>query len=162
MNKLIALFLLFMSASAFSADPVVPASLESQKAMLESGSPQLVANKRLVYDLWRTVVVARHVDKAKDYIKEEYIQHNPNAETGLKGLVDYFSAAGLKPQPVKDTIDDLIAIIAEGDFVSMAFVREYDNPKAPGEKYTTTWFDMFRIEDGMVIEHWDSALISPP
>lgn len=26
------------------------------------------------------------------------------------------------------------------------------------KKYTTTWFDMFRIEEGKIAEHWDSAL----
>jgi hypothetical protein len=31
----------------------------------------------------------------------------------------------------------------------------YGDPRNPGEPYTTTWFDMFRIEDGMIAEHWD-------
>ena len=71
MNKLITIFLLLFSASVYSADPVVAASVESHKAMLESGSEQLVANKKLVYDLWRIVVVGRHLDEAKKFIKEE-------------------------------------------------------------------------------------------
>jgi len=25
------------------------------------------------------------------------------------------------------------------------------------KKYTTTWFDMFRIEGGKIAEHWDAA-----
>ena len=162
MYKLTAIFLMFISTSTFAADPVFPASAELHKAMLESGSPQLVANKKIVYDLWRKVVVARHIDQTKNYIKEEYIQHNPNAATGLAGVMAYFSASGVQPKPIKDSIDDLVAIIAEGDYVTMAFAREYDNPKVSGEKYTTTWFDMFRIEDGKVIEHWDAALIPAP
>jgi hypothetical protein len=36
-------------------------------------------------------------------------------------------------------------------------VREYDDPGIPGETYTTTWFDMFRIADGKIVEHWDPA-----
>jgi len=41
-------------------------------------------------------------------------------------------------------------------------VREYDEPGKPGEKYTSTWFDMFRIEGGKIAEHWDNAVKPVP
>ena len=47
---------------------------------------------------------------------------------------------------------------AEGEYVTLSFVREYDDPTQKGKKYTTTWFDMFRFENGKIAEHWDSAL----
>jgi predicted SnoaL-like aldol condensation-catalyzing enzyme len=31
-----------------------------------------------------------------------------------------------------------------------------------GRTYTSTGFDMFRIEDGMLVEHWDAATKAPP
>jgi len=40
--------------------------------------------------------------------------------------------------------------------------RELDNPRKPGEKYTTTWFDMWRFKDGKADEHWDYGTIAPP
>ena len=40
---------------------------------------------------------------------------------------------------------------------AMFFVREYPEPSGPTKKYTTTWFDMFRIVDGKIAEHWDPA-----
>jgi predicted SnoaL-like aldol condensation-catalyzing enzyme len=46
---------------------------------------------------------------------------------------------------------------AEGDLVVLSFVRELADPKDPAKKYTTTWFDMFRIEGGKIAEHWDGA-----
>jgi predicted SnoaL-like aldol condensation-catalyzing enzyme len=49
----------------------------------------------------------------------------------------------------------LVAIVAEGDLVVLSFVRELDDPNKPGEKYTSTWFDMFRVENNKVAEHWD-------
>jgi predicted SnoaL-like aldol condensation-catalyzing enzyme len=162
MNKTITLLLVFFCIPAFSALPVVPVPAESQMALLESDSPQLAANKKLVFDVWRILVVARHLDQAEKMLTEDYMQHNPNAATGLEGVLAYFRSTGVEPQPIKDTIDDLVAIIAEGDLVTMSFVRELDNPRAPGEKYTTTWFDMFRVEDGMVAEHWDPAIIAAP
>ena len=162
MNKLIALALCLFALPAFSALPVVPVPAEDQAALLESDSPELAANKRLVYDLWRTLVVARHIDEADRFLTQDYMQHNPNAETGLEGVKAYFRAAGIEPQPIKDTIDDLVAIFAEGDMVIMAFAREHDDPRSPGQTYSTTWFDMFRIENGKIAEHWDPATVAPP
>ena len=53
------------------------------------------------------------------------------------------------------------AIVAEGDRVILSFVREAPDPKDPSVKYTTTWFDMFRIVNGKIVEHWDSATKGP-
>jgi len=41
--------------------------------------------------------------------------------------------------------------------VVLAFVREAPDPKDAARKYTTTWFDMFRVADGKIAEHWDAA-----
>ena len=59
--------------------------------------------------------------------------------------------------PIPATLSDLVAIQAEGDYVTLSFVKEYDDPSAPGKKYTTTWFDMLRVVNGKLVEHWDSA-----
>jgi predicted SnoaL-like aldol condensation-catalyzing enzyme len=42
--------------------------------------------------------------------------------------------------------------------VVLNFVQEVPDPRDPSKKYTTTWFDMLRIENGKLAEHWDSAL----
>jgi predicted SnoaL-like aldol condensation-catalyzing enzyme len=39
----------------------------------------------------------------------------------------------------------------------LTFVHEAADPKDPTNKYTTSWFDMFRIEGGKIAEHWDPA-----
>src|SRR5262249_44374729 len=105
---------------------------------------------------FRIVLRARHLDQAEKFMKPDYIQHNPNADTGIKGFKEYFEKLG-GPLPIPETLDDLVAIQAEGNYVTLSFVREYDDPAAPGKKYTTTWFDMLRIENGKLAEHWDSA-----
>jgi predicted SnoaL-like aldol condensation-catalyzing enzyme len=53
-----------------------------------------------------------------------------------------------------------VAIVAENDLVSMSFRRECKDPRNPGATYTTTWFDMFRVEDGKIAEHWDYGTIA--
>ena len=56
----------------------------------------------------------------------------------------------------------VVAVLAEDDLVVVAFRREMDDPRKPGAKYTTTWFDMWRIKDGKAVEHWDYGTIPPP
>ncbi len=33
--------------------------------------------------------------------------------------------------------------------------------RSSGETYTTTWFEMFRVRNNLVDEHWDYAQINP-
>lgn len=131
---------------------------QKQASMLQSKDSQLAKNKRLVYDFWRVVFEGGHLDKAPDYMLESYIQHNPNVPTGRKAFVDFFSKFAVA-KPVADTIKaPLIAIIADGDLVTLVFKQTYPEPKDPTKTYTSTWFDMLRIENGKIAEHWDPAM----
>ena len=128
-----------------------------QVAMVASADARLAANKRLVYDFWREVFEGGHMELVDKYLAESYIQHNPMVPTGRAAFVEAFSKR-VKPVPIEPRIKaGLVSLTAEGDLVTLAFVREYDDPTALGKKYTTTWFDMFRIENGKIAEHWDSA-----
>ena len=139
----------FLSMTAFA---------QSQKSMLYSNNPKLAKNKKLVYDFWRSVLEGGHLELAPKYMLETYIQHNPNVPTGRKGFIDFFSKFK-KALPIVDTIKGpLIAIVAEGDRVILSFKEVHPDPKDQTKTYTTTSFEMLRIEKGKVAEHWDSAL----
>lgn len=125
------------------------------KVLLASKDKRLAMNKKLVYDFWREVYEGGHMELAPKYLTETYIQHNPNVATGRKAFIDFFSAFK-KPQPISPTITmPLVSIVAEGDLVILSFVSEHADPTDATKKYTTTWFDMFRIENGKIAEHWD-------
>lgn len=129
---------------------------EGQLKMLEHEDPQLAANKRLVWDMWRTLLNGFHVDRAGEFIHEDYIQHNPLANTGLEGMQSFFRALGIPPGEIPEAIPEgVVDIIAERDLVLIAFPRTYTD--SCGREYTTTWFDLFRIKDGKIVEHWDPA-----
>ena len=141
--------------NTFAQLPVKP--LANQKTLLQSNDPKLAQNKKLVYDMWREFLEAGHFEFAEKYFTETYMQHNPNVPTGRKALVDFFSKFS-QPKPIADTIKaPLVAIVAEGDLVILSFVRELPSPSDSTKKYTTTWFDLFRIENGKIAEHWDTA-----
>ena len=46
-------------------------------------------------------------------------------------------------------------MVAEGDLVVLGFRRTLPDLQNEGQTYTTTWFDMLRIENGKIAEHWD-------
>jgi predicted SnoaL-like aldol condensation-catalyzing enzyme len=155
-----ALSLAAFCATALAALPVVPA--KDQAALLKSSDPKLAANKKIAYDFYRIVLRGRRLDEADKYMREDYIQHNPNADTGIKGFKEYFSRIKGPLPAIPDTLADLVSIQAEGDLVTLSLVREYDDPGHPGQKYTSTWFDMFRIQNGKIAEHWDCATKAAP
>jgi predicted SnoaL-like aldol condensation-catalyzing enzyme len=145
-----------LAGASFAQVPVTPAA--DHAVLLQSADPKLAQNKRLVYDFWREVFEAGQLDLAEKYLTEGYIQHNPNVPTGRAGFVSLF-AKFKKPKPIEAKVAaPLVAITAEGNMVILSFVQEHTEPKDPSKKYTTTWFDMFRIEGGKIAEHWDPAV----
>lgn len=147
-------------AAIVEGKPVEVVAHPDQLTLLASADPQLAANKKFVFDMWRNFLVANHTESAETYLAESYMQHNPMAATGRAAVMAFFQNRP-RMEEVPETIPDLISIVAEGDKVVLALRREYDDPTAPGEKYTTTWFDMFRLENGVIAEHWDIATLPP-
>jgi predicted SnoaL-like aldol condensation-catalyzing enzyme len=147
-----------VAATALPAMAQVPVVAEADHALiLASGDAKAAANKRLVYDFWREVFEGGHMELADKYLAENYLQHNPGVPTGRAGFVALFSKF-VKPGAIEARVKaPLVSIVAEGDKVVLAFVQELPDPKEPGKKYTSTWFDMFRIENGLIAEHWDAA-----
>jgi hypothetical protein len=83
-----ALLFATICSSAFGALPVVPAS--DQAALLKSSDPKLAANKKMAYDFFRIVLHGRHLDQAEKYMKDDYMQHNPNARHRYQGFQRVF------------------------------------------------------------------------
>ena len=135
-----------------------PQVATDHSALLASPDPRLAANKKLVYDMYRIVLQAGLWERAGEFIRDDYVQHNPQAGQGLAGVQDYIR----KTRPhrdIKNTLElPLIDLIAEGDKVLTAFVRPEKD--ASGATYYSTWFDLYRIEDGKIAEHWDPMLKS--
>ena len=145
-----------LAAVAAQAQLAVVATA-NQEQFLSSPDPRLAANKRFVYDFWREVFEGGHMELADKYMAESYIQHNPNVPTGRAAFVEFFSKFA-KSKPIEPKIKaPLVAIVADGDYVVLSFARENTDPKDAAKKYTTTWFDMFRLEGGKIAEHWDPA-----
>lgn len=128
-------------------------------AKATTSDTNLAANKKLVLDFFRVVFEAQNVDAAKDYLREDYIQHNPKVPSGRDGFVNYFKAKWKETKPVKPELEDKpVEVVAEGNLVSLMWKYQKEEPSDKTKKYDAYWFDMFRIQDGKIAEHWDNAL----
>ena len=103
-----------------------------------------------------------HVELADKVMAATYIQHNPNVPTGRAAFVEFFSKIR-KPEPIQAEWKDKPEItIVSGSYVFMMFKRELMDPDDPKKTYPAYWFDMVRVDNGMVQEHWDSAVKNAP
>ena len=143
-----------LAAAAYGQAPVV--AVPDPEALVKSKDKQLEANKKLVLDMVRDFLTAHKLDTAEKYFTPEYIQHNPNAASGRDAVVQFFRARFPNPETNPPKMQ-IVKLVAEGDMVIVAFPRQYKDPKDPSKTYTTTWFDMYRIKNGKIDEHWDPA-----
>lgn len=85
----------------------------------------------------------------KKYFNEDYIQHNPYTPTGLAPILSFLP--GLKQA---GTTYETHRLLQDGDFIVAH--NSYDNAEAFGAKEMVA-FDIYRIENGKVAEHWDAV-----
>lgn len=125
-------------------------------APIQAASPQEEANKALVLDMWQGVIVQHDDAAVMRYIAPDYIQHNTKLATGREALreaVRQLTLPGAPPHPAKT----LLSAVADGDRVVLIWIREEPDPHHPGAMMKFDRFDMFRIKDGLVVEHWDDS-----
>ena len=127
--------------------PLAPLQVaKDQLALLKSSDPKLARNKKHVFDFWRIVYEGGHMERAPEFMAPEYIQHNPNVESGRDAFVRTIGAAR-KPRPVEPVSDfPIISITAERDIVTVMWARKVRDRENPEQIYEMTWFDVFRVD----------------
>jgi|GEM_PF-1841790 len=115
-------------------------------------------NIALVLDMWDGVITRADRAAAMRYIHPDYKQHNPNVLQGREGVLQLIElianpVPGVEP-PGKKTFRHALA---QGEYVAVIWDQPQPDPQAPGEFYTGQAFDMFRVVDGQVVEHWDDT-----
>jgi len=110
-------------------------------------------NKKVVRDFYTTVLIGRDVDAAPKFVRADYIQHNPQVPTGLKGFMDTFRERFAQKLP-PDYKRELLNVVGDNDIV-ITYMRQTWTGK-DGQHHQALGFDMFRVQDGMIAEHWDA------
>lgn len=110
------------------------------------------ANKAFVIEAMTETLVNGNVDAVDKYFAPTYIQHNPDVSSGteaFKGLVGMLSQGeGIKAEFVR--------VIGDGDMVAVHARYTGFGPKP------VIAFDVFRLEDGKLAEHWDNLIEEQP
>jgi predicted SnoaL-like aldol condensation-catalyzing enzyme len=105
------------------------------------------ANKELVRGLIQDVLMGAAPDRITDYISTEtYHQHDSGIKDGLGGLNEALTV--MANQGIVMRYDTLHQVIGEGNFVLTLSEGEF------AEEHTA-FYDLFRVQDGKVVEHWD-------
>ena len=123
----VAMLALVLAAPAFAADPET--------------------NKKIVVDFYDKALNQKDFEAAAKYFGPRYVQHNPNVPDGIeafKGLVT------LLKEKFPNSRSEIKRAVAEGDLV-MLHVHSVREPGQRGRAIV----DIFRLEDGKIVEHWD-------
>jgi predicted SnoaL-like aldol condensation-catalyzing enzyme len=105
------------------------------------------ANRALVLGFVEAVLIGGKGEAIPDYLSTEaYRQHNPGVGDNLDGLSEALTA--LAEQGIAMVYDRVHMAIAEGNFVLT--VAEGKFGPTP-----TAFYDLFRVENGRIVEHWD-------
>lgn len=116
---------------------------------------QTQQNKILVKAFVEDVLRDGKADKIPNYINpEKYLQHNSGIADGLDGLgaaLQYFAENGLVLE-----YDSIHKVFGEGNFVLTVSEGKF------GKGDHVAYYDLFRVEDGKIVEHWDIIQAIPP
>lgn len=125
-----------LSTGAFAAEP-----RESSRTAAEE------ANVELVREFYNLALNVKDFDAASKYLGDKYIQHNPGAADGpegLKGFVEFLK------REFPQAHNEVKHAYADGDFV----ILHVHSVRVPGTRGRAI-VDIFRLENGKVVEHWD-------
>ena len=141
------------------SDPVV--AHPNPESLFTSKDATLNRNKQATLHIMRELLQCNQWERAGEWLTDRYVQHNPMAASGLKGVKDFFiNVAKRKAEPnCPKLTSPIVAVQAEGEYVTVLAVREMKYADDATKSYTTTWFDTWRFVDGKADEHWDPATL---
>jgi len=104
----------------------------------------LERNKQTVVEYYELAFNGKQPEQAVEkYVGPEYIQHNPQAPDGPEAFIAFVKA-------FPEASVDIRSVFADGDIVITHSLLKF----TPGDRGTVA-VDLFRLEDGKVVEHWD-------
>jgi predicted SnoaL-like aldol condensation-catalyzing enzyme len=112
------------------------------------------ANKRLVRAFVDDILVNGRLEKLAGYYDgDAYVQHNPQIADGLSGLGAALQALAKAGITLK--YDRIHKVLGEGNFVLVMSEGQFAGKHS-------AFFDLFRVQNGKIAEHWDIIETIPP
>ena len=101
-------------------------------------------NKERVLEFVKQVLQERNFDRAAEFVADDLIQHHPAIEAGGNAFADWLKSDEF------GSYDMLFKLIGEGNFVMTYGKRHID-----GKDHAV--FNIYRLQNGMIVEHWENA-----
>jgi predicted SnoaL-like aldol condensation-catalyzing enzyme len=118
-------------------------------SMIPALAADLEANKKAVLEFYEAGLNKKDFEAAAKYFGPKYIQHNPGAPDGIEGFKTFVIFLKEKfPQ----SHSEIKKVFADGDHVIL-HVHAVREPGTRGRAIV----DIFRLENGKIVEHWDVA-----
>ena len=136
-----------------------PALNPSGRSMIDGPTQAIdldktLANKALVKAFLEDVLVAGKGEQLTTYLNTEtYLQHNPALGDGVSALIAAVEAMANAGTPM--TFDRVHKVLGEGNFVLAVSEGTFLGKKS-------AFYDLFRVENGKIVEHWDTIEPIPP
>ncbi|MFR9795035.1 nuclear transport factor 2 family protein [Streptomyces sp. MS06] len=137
-------------------DTITPGGLTSPSGHTQTDGATEVAdldrtdeNKQKVAGFVSAVLQDGRIERAAEFIsRESYVQHSPEVADGIDGFTAYVGR--LTAEGERLTYTKVHRLIGQGNFVvTLSEVDQAGTPMAV--------FDIFRLRDGLIVEHWDVA-----
>ena len=109
----------------------------------------LEANKKTVLEFYEAGLNKKDFEAASKYFGPKYIQHNPGAPDGIEGFKTFVNFLRTK---FPNSHSEIKKVFADGDYVIL-HVHAVREPGTLGRAIV----DIFRLENGKIVEHWDVA-----
>lgn len=111
------------------------------------------ANRKVVLEFYETALNRKDFAAASKFMGVRYTQHNPMAEDGPQGFGKFLA---FLRETYPQSHGEVKRVFADGNFVIL-HVLEKRRPEDRGDAVV----DIFRLEDGKVVEHWDVTQAIP-
>lgn len=132
-----------MSASSFFASVIALSVM-----MTGASAGSVDENKKIVLDFYEKSFI-RHQPRqaAETYLIQNYIQHNPRVPNGRDAFSGFFEGYFARNPSASSIVK---RVISEGDLVVI-----HANAKMNAQDRGKAMIDIFRVEIGLIVEHWD-------
>jgi len=158
----------FKRTAAPAGAPKPPAFEQPPSQMARGNTGTLSADERRNLELatleMKDMLQYGHLELADTVMDPGYLQHNPNVPQGRDGFKKFMSAnPNRTPREIKpEWLNAPSLTLVSGPYVLMMWERKDKDPNDPARDYVWHHFDLVRVENGLIKEHWDEAVIAAP
>ncbi len=113
------------------------------------------SNRSTIVSFVENVLIQGDIEKLNAYLNQEcYMEHNPSLGDDLVNLKSVLSGSD-NDSSVSIKYKKCYRVLAEGNFV-LSVCEGYVN------QISSSFFDLFRLDNGIIVEHWDTTEAIPP